>query len=328
MPRITWLVAVPASIVSACTGDPVAPVGVPPIGEPPAFVVGGFQIAVPEMTLAPGDEIEPCWILPIELVGPSTVIGGAVLRTGPGMHHGNITSRRKTGEGIRTCPADNGDPATDILSGGMVLFASSTQVDGEEWYRFADGHGYRVSSDHEIVARMHYLNPGDQPLTIAPTYEWFAIDEAELINELGPFAWTYRGFEIPPREELTVVGDCPFPTNDDHPMHVVSALPHMHKLGVALDARYVGGPFDGQAFLDSPGYDPDRGVLIHYDPAVDLTSATGLRFSCTWQNTFDRPIVEGIGDNEMCIVFGYAWPTTAAFSALASDGGCLLVPAP
>lgn len=312
------------SFAAACAGEP--PVGKPPLGEPPAHVVGGFSVTVPELLLQPGEEVEPCWIFPLEAAGPSRFVGGAVLRTPPGMHHGNITTRPKTGDGIRPCPADAGDPGIDILNGGMVLFASSTQVTGEEWYRFPDGHGYRVREGHEIVARMHYLNPSDAPLAIAPTYEWFTIDEAKLVHELGPFAWVYSNFEIPPQAELTVTGDCRLP--GDHPMHVVTALPHMHELGRALDATYVGGRFDGQKFLDSPGYDPDRGVLVQYEPAVDLSDATGIRFSCTWKNTHDKTIVEGIGDNEMCIVFGYAWPADRSFSALAGKDSCLMVPAP
>jgi len=313
--------------VTACASEAVAPpVGMPPLGEPPANVVGGFSIAIPETQLQAGEEIEPCWIFPVEPAGPSRVVGGAVLRTSPGMHHGNVTTRPKTGEGFRSCPPDDDDPGLDIINGGMVLFASSTQVTGEEWYRFPDGHGYRLSEQREIVARMHYLNASEQPIAVAPTYEWFTIDETKLVHELAPFAWMYQQFEIPPLSELTVTADCSLP--NDHPMHVVTALPHMHELGRALDATYVGGQFDGQKFLDSPGYDPDRGVLLQYDPAVDLSDATGIRFSCTWQNTHDKTIVEGIGDNEMCIVFGYAWPIDRSFSALASKDNCLMVATP
>lgn len=314
--------------LAGCGGDeaPVRPVANPPLGEPPAFTVGGFSITIPEVVLAPGEEIEPCWIFPIELAGPSHIVGGAVLRTPPGMHHGNITTRRKTGEGLRTCEPGAGNSGTDIIQGGSVLFASSTQVTGEEWYRFPDGHGYRINDQYELVARMHYLNPTDAPVTLAPTYEWFTIDEAALVNEVGAFAWVYQGFEIAPRAELTVTADCPLPNN--HPMHVLTVLPHMHALGRAMTAGYVGGPFDGELFLDSQGYDPEQGVLQQYEPAVDLTESTGITFSCTWHNTFDKTIREGVGDNEMCILFGYAWPVERSFSAIASPGNCLMLATP
>ncbi len=320
----SWLVVLAACGDNGRVLEP--PVATDPLQEPPANT-GGFTIQIPETSLAPGEEIEPCWIFPLELTGPSHVVGGAVLHTQPGMHHGNITTRRKTGEGFRECPPNDGDPGTDVISGnGNVLFGSSTQISGDEWYRFADGEGYRVRDDYELVARMHFLNPTDQELVLAPSYEWFTIDEATLINELGAFIWMFQGFEIPPMSTTTVTADCSFTGN--HPMHVVSLLPHMHKLGTSLDATYVGGPFDGQKFLDSPGYDPDNGVLAHYDPPVDLGSAGGLTFSCTWTNTLNKTIVEGVGDNEMCMIFGYAWPVDRAYTAYATPGDCILFPTP
>jgi hypothetical protein len=305
---------------------PVPPVATTPLGEPPAHVVGGFTAAIPSITLAPGQERQPCWVLPLVPNGPSRIVGGAVLRTPPGLHHGNITTRPKTGEGVRPCPAGSGNEGTDIINGGMVLFASSTQISGEEWYRFPDGHGYRVNESYEIVARMHFLNPTDQPLTVAPTYEWFTIDESTLVNELGPFVWMYNDFSILPRAEHTVTAECYLP--NDHPTHIVTALPHMHKLGRALTAAPIGGPFDGQRFLDSTGFDPEEGVLVQYEPPVDLTDAEGLTFSCSWQNTFDKVIVDGVGDNEMCMVFGYAWPVNKAYSAIAQPGNCQLLATP
>lgn len=317
-------------LAAACDDAPPAstppPVGMPPLGEPPAHVVGGFTIALPATELAPGDERHPCWIIPLEPTGPSRLVGGAVLRTTPGLHHGNITTRPKTGEGLRPCEPGSGNEGTDIINGGMVLFASSTQITGEEWYRFPDGHAYRVSDGYEIIARMHYVNPSDAPVTVAPTYEWFTIDETKLVNELGPFVWLYEGFEIAPRAELTVTAECFLPNN--HDTHIVTALPHMHQLGRALQASYLGGPFDGMPFLDSSGYDPDEGVLVQYEPAVELGDAEGITFSCSWQNTFDKTIVEGVGDNEMCMVFGYAWPFDKAYSAVASPGNCLMFATP
>src|SRR5262245_52280363 len=81
----------------------------PPARSKPANVVGGFSIDVPKETLAPGEEKEPCYIFPLEIQGPSHIVGGARLTVGTGMHHGNIVTRPKTGEGIRPCPPDDGN---------------------------------------------------------------------------------------------------------------------------------------------------------------------------------------------------------------------------
>jgi hypothetical protein len=295
-----------------------------PRKSPPAHVVGGFSMVLPEIVLQPGDEWSPCYIAPLEVEGPSRLVGGGKVTVGPGMHHGNITARAKTGEGLRPCPDESGavgGEASDILDGGAVLFGSSTQVEGTEWQSLPDGMGYPIGQDYEIVARMHYLNTTAEPLTIAPVYEWFTIDEAKVIHVLAPFVWMIHSFEIPPLSELTVTGGCKIPG----PMNLVNVLPHMHKLGTAFTAEFMGGELDGERFLDSKGYDPENGVILQYDPALDLSLGEGLgvRFACTWQNTFDKVIVEGKGDNEMCMLFGYSYPADSAYSALATgENGC------
>lgn len=301
----------------------------PPVKEKPANVVGGFSIELPKETLQPGDETHPCYIFPLEVQGPSRIVGGAKLTVGPGMHHGNIVTRPKTGEGFRPCPpGDDGDilgaEASAVFDGGAVLFGSSTQMQGEEWQRFPDGMGYPIKDGFEIVARMHYLNASGQPVEVAPRYEWFTIDEAKVAHLLGPFAWLLHGWEIPPMSEYTISGTC----NTPGPMHLVHVMPHMHRMGKAFTAELVGGEHDGLRFLDSPGYDPESGVMLEYQPSLDLSIADGFRFSCTWHNTLDKPLQYGTGDNEMCILFGYAYPIDKSYSALSSGGsGCVVAAA-
>lgn len=323
------------ALLAACgeQGESGAPpstldTGHPPRTGPPSHVAGSFSIAIPAVTLAPGEEQTPCYLFPLEVEGPSRIIGGGSLEVGPGMHHGNVTTRPKTGEGIRACPEGTGAGADgegiDILHGGAVLFGSSTQIAGTEWQSFPDGMGYRVKEGSEVVARMHYLNTSPEPLTVAPVYTWYTIDEASMKTELGPFAWIFTGFTIEPLSAKTVTGDCLFP----EPMHLVNLLPHMHKLGTAFTGAYLGGPKDGEKFLDSEGYDPEGGVMVQYDQGVDLSQGDGASFSCTWKNNLDKTIGEGIGDNEMCILFGYAYPPEHAYSATAVEGGCIYLAPP
>jgi hypothetical protein len=129
----------------------------------------------------------------------------------------------------------------------------------------------------------------------------------------------YKEFTVPPKSELTVTGECRFPAG----MRVVSVLPHMHKLGRRFQAKFLGGPLDGTAFLDAKGYDPEKTTISQYEPAIDLGQGEGATFSCAWNNTLDKPVTWGIGDNEMCVLFGYAYPPNAAYSLLASKSGCV-----
>lgn len=298
--------------------------GTKPKAGAPSNAVGGFSIQLPEITLAPGDEQTPCWVFPLDLQGPSHFVNAAVLRTTAGLHHGNITTRPKTGEGIRPCDNPSGlggSEAIDVVRGGSVLFGSSTQVVGEEWRHFANNRAYRVKDGYEIVARMHYLNTTDKPLTVAPSYEWYTIPESDVTDELGPIFWDISGFTIPPKSTHSESADCYF----YKPLKIVEAMPHMHALGTHFGANVMGGPDNGTVFLDEKGYDPD-GAIRDFDPPVDLSAADGVHFSCTWQNAYNETIVEGIGKNEMCMMFGYGYPAANAFSAIANTANrCVVV---
>lgn len=301
----------------------------PPLQQPPAHPVGGFSIdlgdpSIQGTELAPGAELFPCVVFPLDISGPSNLVGGGMLTTSPGLHHGNITTRPSDGiAGIHACAnqswtADNtGQEAIDVLNGGAVLFGSTTQIEVNEWQSFPCGMGYAVKPGYQIVANMHYLNPTSETLTPKPKYQWYTIDPKTLTQQLYPFAWELSTFSIPPYTQQTFTGACALSS----PMHVVNVLPHMHQLGVGLNLSYLGGSLDGQPFLTSKGYDPDSTLQVQYTPAVDLGQGTGFSMSCTWNNTTDQTIVEGTGINEMCIIFGYGWPEDAAYSSVFSAGG-------
>jgi hypothetical protein len=69
-------------------------------------------------------------------------------------------------------------------------------------------------------------------------------------------------------------------------------------------------------------------VLTQYDPAIDLGAVDGITFSCTWRNTLDVTVTEGVGNNEMCMLFGYGYPPAQSYSALAGPGSCVMSPPP
>lgn len=316
---------------SSSSAPPSYSQGSTPRQAPPDHVVGGFTIQLPAFTLQPGDEQFPCYIFPLDLQGPSHLVGGAQVQTQPGMHHGNVTTRPSTGTGFRPCPAGDqsslvGGEALDILAGGAVLFASSTQHTGTEWQSPPTGMAYPITDGFEIVARMHYLNASTNPVTVSPTYQWYTVDESTVTQVLAPFIWVYSDFSIAPGQTLTVEGDCTFPPG----MKIALVLPHMHKLGTAFTAGFLGGPLDKQPWLESKGYDPGNGVMRVYDPPLDLSQGDGASFSCTWFNSTDQTVVEGVGNNEMCMLFGYGFPAASTFTlkASAATDKCLYVASP
>ncbi|MFI5043018.1 MAG: hypothetical protein ACHQNA_14430, partial [Acidimicrobiales bacterium] len=309
----------------------------PPLQQGPAHPVGGFSVdlgdpSIPNLVGAaptdpiqvpPGGELFPCVVFPLVLQGTSHIVAAGQLTSSPGLHHGNITMRPSDGmAGIHACANTSwttdviGSEAFDVLAGGQVLFGSTTQIKSNEWESFPPGMGFAIKDGQQIIAHMHYLNPTSQQLTPVPKYQWYTIDPATLSQQLYPFAWELKNFSVPPHTKQTFTGQCA----TSQPMNIVNVLPHMHQLGAGLDLGYLGGKMAGQPFLSSPGYAPDSTLQVQYTPAVDLSQGTGFSMACTWDNTTGQTIVEGTGINEMCMVFGYAWPKSGAYSAVISPG--------
>ena len=79
-------------------------------------------------------------------------------------------------------------------------------------------------------------------------------------------------------------------------------LSHYHGLGAYSQLEIAGGPRDGEVIMRHDGFGENLGVPI--DPPLDLAAAgaTGLRFTCGYQNPRLAQVGWGIGDQEMCVV--------------------------
>jgi hypothetical protein len=82
-------------------------------------------------------------------------------------------------------------------------------------------------------------------------------------------------------------------------------LPHYHYLGNHFRVSVIGGPRDGEVIhgLDTFNAEANGKAL---DPPLDLTGARGLRFTCGYGNPRDESVGWGIGDQEMCVMLGFA----------------------
>ena len=63
-------------------------------------------------------------------------------------------------------------------------------------------------------------------------------------------------------------------------------------------------------------------------PPRSLAPPTKMRFGCTYHNTKDTQLVYGLGEQEMCILFGYLFPREEQFAAvkLEADSDCITIP--
>jgi len=277
----------------------------------------GFRLVAPPRELGPGEEDAFCLSWPIPDVTRRVVYSGRLYTT-PGLHHSNVIAKpidAELGENpYPDCHPGASDPFSNIGEAiPDVLFANSTQVVGEETLVFPAGMGWRIDVTREVSTSIHFLNTTDAPQHIEVVYDFFTMDEAELTDEVAPFFMQMNEFSIAPHMTETIGKDCKvFGGN------VVSLMPHTHQWATRFTVDllpYAGGE---TRVLDDGTYDLESDIAL-YDPPLDLTDIDRLRYQCTFDNPLDHELHYGLGENEMCILFGYVTPVEYQVVGYAED---------
>jgi hypothetical protein len=227
-------------------------------------------------------------------------------------HHSNWTfvpdDAFEGPDGVWDCDERDYDQLSAAVLGG-VIYAQSTQA-SREVQKFPDGAAVRIPARSRIIGDVHLLNVGQEPVTGNAKMTLYAIDEEAAKVKLAPFHMTYDGLDIPPLATSRFHGACELAegfesaTGAPLSMKLYYGLPHTHKLGTRFFLQAVGGPRDGEYLLDVVGFNGEaRGKL--YEPPIDLTGITGLRFGCEFENPREESVGWGFGDQEMCEMLGF-----------------------
>lgn len=293
-------------------GEPLTQLVLP---DPPK---SGFRIVAPPRKLAPGEEVELCLSWPIPKTMEHVVHAGRMYTT-PGLHHSNVIAKpvnAMTGANpYPGCHPGASDPFSQLPEViPDVLFANSTQVVGTETLAFPEGMGFHVDPAREISTSIHYLNTGAEPETVEVVYDFFMMPEAALEHEVAPFSLGVNQFLVPPHSVGAVGADCHVFGGT-----VVSLMPHTHKLAqnFTVDLARDGKE---ERVLESGAYGLESDIHV-YDPQITLQGVSSMKFECTFNNTTNHDVVYGIGENEMCILFGYIYPVNKQFVAFAENQG-------
>lgn len=295
-------------LACACAGapeDPGPPTPEPTTPEPAQPMVLDFE---PVDVQAGEERIGVCQSLTLGNTEPIAV-NAVTMDAGPAWHHANwffVPEDTYDGpDGTWNCRERDFDTVVAGLR-GSVLFAMSTQSPTEE-QRFEEGAALIIPPHSRIVGELHLINASDAPVStgLSLTIEPMALEDVEAW--LQPASFVYFDLDIPPMATSEFAADCDLADAWGAPLdglRVHYVLPHYHGLGRAMDLEIIGGPNDGQSIfhVESAIGEPLGTTL---DPPVDLTGATGVRFSCTFQNNTESPVGWGLGDREMCVALAF-----------------------
>ena len=236
------------------------------------------------------------------------------LDTDGGYHHSNWffvpEGKHDYPDGLwKKCYSTGFSEIEAALLGG-VLFAQSTQVDGET-QTFPPGAAIRIPPYSRIIGATHLLNAKTQPLTTGLRMTLQPVRKDDVITPLTPFRLSYLDLAIPKKTKVDFTGECLFKATyeavAERPldMRLFWVLPHYHALGSGFRLEIAGGPRDGELIFEIGAFSPEPFGKMFEEP-LDLSDVEGFRFTCSFNNTLDKKVWWGIGDNEMCVMLGFA----------------------
>lgn len=297
-----------ALLVAACSDS-----GGPSTGGTEPAASAQFSHDFGDFTLAPLQEIaDLCisWTLRNE---KPLYVNGVTVSNGGGYHHSNwfvVPEDQYPGpDGFFDCD-ERGFAEVAAAVAGTVIFAQSTQSQIEE-QKLAAGAVIKIPPHHKIMADVHVLNLSNRPHTTDLIMSLALIHPRDVTAVMTPFRLSYLDLHIPPKSEAHFTGDCDLASvyqqaaGKPLDLKLYWVLPHYHYLGNYFRVQVIGGPRDGEVIhgLDSFNAEANGKAL---DPPLDLTGARGLRFTCGYGNPRDTSVEWGIGDQEMCVMLGFA----------------------
>jgi len=170
----------------------------------------------------------------------------------------------------------------------------------------------KIPPRHKVIGGTHLLNVGPAPVD-SNAFMSLDIIHPKLVElVLTPFRLSFLDLKIPPLAESRFTAVCTdfgarYQAATGTPLDVKLhyALPHYHYLGNYFSLNFEGGPFDGSPVYEHNGFDGAANGRT-YDPPLDLTGAETMRYTCGYDNWRDVEVQWGIGDQEMCVMLGFA----------------------
>ena len=297
--RRTGLVASLLLVLAACgTDDPTAT---------QVFKFGPFSVA-------PGEE-DTAKCVQITLNNDDYLYVNKVeLTTGPGFHHSNwlfVPEHVFPGpDGTFTCDDRAVNQATAAILGG-VFFAQSTQSE-HEVQAFPDGTAIEVPPNSKLVATIHLLNTGEEPLELKPHIDVTPILQADVVTKLTSVVFEFHPIGIPAQKQSRVSVECDISARHQEiygrapDFNVYYALAHYHKWGtrLAMDAVRADGTSESIYSTTTSVGDALGGML---EPTFSMTGFSKLRLTCDYLNNTDNTIYyENSGNGEMCVFLGFS----------------------
>lgn len=245
--------------------------------------------------VAPGVEDHVCAVVALD--NPAPIWASTLDATlSEGTHH-IVVDRRSATTPIATLPTSCAPSAGPDET--RLLLA----LQAENHLQLPAGVAFRIEAQQRLLLEMHYINVGEQPITISGLLQFVPAPDqhASLREAHSQFMGTWT-FELPAAQPSTVQFDFdPMTSFAGSARQVFFLTSHTHKLGrhafvERIDA--AGTVMSGRLHESWDWSEPPQTL---YSPALSLHPGERLRVTCEYLNASAQPVHAGPGFNdEMC----------------------------
>jgi hypothetical protein len=274
-----------------------------PLLPPPAH---GYQINVGPFDIPPGGEKILCQYFQVPDQNAFAVTKYEVRMTA-GSHHFLVVDTPYTTipqQGLYDCSAEG-----ELFSTATGLaFATQDEYDG---ITFPPGMGVYMKAGKVILVQTHYFNldPNGATHQGYVTLNAETADPSTINQWAGYLFFDNQNLSIPPHSQTTVTKDC----YANAPYRVLGLAGHFHQHGILFDVEQIPlGSSTGTSIYRTSMW--DHPVPRYFTPParpLPVGAGDDIQYSCAYENDTDQTLVFGNSaiSNEMCILFGYYYPS-------------------
>jgi hypothetical protein len=272
----------------------------------------GFQIRAQGTTIPPGDDLEFCEVAEIPGDPSQTYYVTSIeLANGNQSHHLIVSAPIPGGFADAALQALNVGDRVECLRAEAQFGADMQRVHIiQQPYgklEFPTGVGREYHGGQRIVFDYHYLNTTTEDVQSKSAMNMHTTDAANITQIGQNFSFFNYTVDVPAGQSGTFTGECHFKED----VKVSQITRHTHRWGTDYSVWFSGGDRDGEHIWTSDDWQHD--VDFDFSEPLLMKAGEGFRFQCSYQNNETRSIRFGSSANdEMCILFGVAWPASNA----------------
>jgi hypothetical protein len=264
--------------------------------EPPKFPDRSVRIYTPPLVIPPNTDTLVCSYLSVPL-DRTIKVNQTIGQQMKGGHHSAVF--------LSLSPSmEPPHPCRDQEMSNF-RFAISAGGGGGQDAKLPNGIAISIPQGQQLVIQSHYLNATNEPITVMDAVDLITIPEADVIEQVDPFAVIYSDLAIPAHtENFEVRKLCRL----EEDLQVYMLLGHTHSYGVLFEIYYHSDSLaeprklyyatDGHLLKDNP-------EIKYFDPPLPFKAGDQIEVRCVWTNDTDHEIG---WPEEMCVALMYYGP--------------------